>query len=151
MSLQAYNNLFIILMQVILQPFNSKLGGTSGTNVHPSSHTVDIKLKTDAGKSIKVTNMHQPVNIVIKRKGDEHPNVQLNDRLPVNTTTLVYNTYRIRRNHASFHVDVTPESPTVQYIIVIGYNTNPQLKSPAYYEHLMVVPQNLSMYYIILL
>jgi len=126
----------------VSHPYNSKLGGESGTSVNSASHTVEIKVKSNTGTELPVEHMHKPVEIIIKRSGSESSDVLLNDNLPSDKTfSLVYNTYNVTQPNASFHMEITPESFTIQYLVLIGYNAFPRLAEPQYYEHIMLVPE----------
>ena len=130
-------------LQVVCSPFNTKIGGATGSHVNPNSYTLSVQINNADGSEKPMKNMKTPAKLKIKRNARKLDTVEKSKGEEIQdnpNAVLSYSSYEMTTRGNSFHYQITPASFTVQYVVVIGYDGFPSIKPPIYYEHMRIVP-----------
>jgi hypothetical protein len=124
-------NNVITLKAVVNQMASSGFNGNNETNIGLSS-SVELSFHDENGRQIDVTNSKSPIDLRIPRDGPSNLTFQFVNATQVNISSgsqLLPNSFSIKSNNASVHLQIKPLDLSIGYLVVLKFGYTPVLNS----------------------
>jgi len=124
-------------------PFNPYQASSYGGLVDQGSSTISLDFVDANGDPIDISKTK--IELIIPRDLSVTPSEAINNEtaeFPADSddTLLFYHQVETTKSCSAFHADFVPENKSVQFLVLIGYNSFPKLKEPQYFQFHRMLP-----------